>query len=151
MTGTTREQRVGGGLWWNGGTWTIRSVPPEGGALPDTGTPWRRVPGWLMVPLAPVVGGLFVVVLPVVAAVMVVQAVARAAASGGGQAARDLAATVAASPARPGEAHLAGRAGEPAAPTGPGAAAAGPEAGAAASPREPIDEVDAEVQARRTH
>jgi hypothetical protein len=141
MTGTASERKVEGGLWWNGGTWTLRSVPVEGGTLPETGAPWRRVPGWLLFPLAPVVGGAFVVALPVVGAVLVAQAVVKAALAGGGRAARDLAATVAAPATRPGEAHLTGAPGEEqpreAAPAGP-------------RPDEPLDEVDAEVQARRT-
>lgn len=134
MTGTVSERRVEGGLWWNGGTWTIRSVPERGGTLPETGAPWRRVPGWLLFPLAPVVGGAFLVALPLVGAFLVAQAVARRALAGGGRAARELAATVANPSPRPGEAHLTGA---------PGAQPA-PPAGA-----EPLDEVEAEVRVRK--
>lgn len=137
MTGTVSERAVQGGLWWNGGTWSLRSVPEEGGTLPETGAPWRRVPGWLLLPLAPVVGGAFVVALPVVGAIMVARAVARAAVAGGGKAARDLAASVATPAARPGEAHLTGAPGEATPKEAPPGG------------HEPLDEVDAEVRARR--
>lgn len=146
MTGTARHQQVGGGLWWNGDTLTLRSVPEEGGALPVTAAPWRRVPGWLLLPLAPVIGGAFVVALPVVGAVMVAQAVARVVASGGGQAVRDLAHTVAAPAARPGEAHLAGAPDD----LPPGEAAPNQGADDAEAPAgEGLDEAEAEVAARR--
>ena len=42
------------------------------------GAPWRRVPGWLLLPLAPVAGGAFLVVLPVVGAFLVAKAVVEA-------------------------------------------------------------------------
>jgi hypothetical protein len=140
-SGAGGEHRVEGGLWWNGGTWTIRSVPEEGGTLPETGPPWRRVPGWLLLPLAPVVGGAFVVALPLVGAFMVVEALAKVAVGRGSQAAQGLAATVAAPALRPGEAHLTGQAPVP-------EAHAEPPPGEAA-PNGPLDEVEAEVKARR--
>ncbi len=134
MTSTEGEHRVEGGLWWNAGTWTVRSVPVQGGTLPETGAPWRRVPGWLLFPLAPVVGGAFVVALPLVGAFLVVQEVARRVLAGGGRAARDLAATVAAPSPRTGEAHLTGAPGaEPTTPAG----------------AEPLDEVEADVRGRK--
>ncbi len=151
MTSTARQQQVGGGLWWNGGTLTLRSVPAEGGALPVGETPWRRVPGWLLFPLAPVIGGAFVVALPVVGAVMVAQAIARVAVSGGAHAARDLARTVAAPAPRPGEAHLTGQppAGAPGdLPTDEAAPNQGRD-GAEAPAGEDLGEVEAEVAARR--
>jgi len=144
MAGTVSavsERKVEGGLWWNGGTWTIRSVPADGGTLPETGAPWRRVPGWLLLPLAPVVGGAFVVALPVVGAFMVVEALAKAVVGHGGRAARDLAATVAAPAPRPGEAHLTGDAGEAKAP-----GAVPPDE---AAPNGGLDEVEAEIRARK--
>jgi hypothetical protein len=99
------------------------------------------VPGWLLLPLAPVVGGAFVVALPLAGAFLVAQAVARRVLAGGGQAARDLAATVAAPAPRPGEAHLTGQ-------PGPEAVAPEPMAAAPAAPT-PLDAVEAEVQARQ--
>lgn len=151
MTGTVSDRRVEGGLWWNGGTWTIRSVPEAGGTLPETGAPWRRVPGWLLFPLAPVVGGAFVVALPLLGAYLVAEALTRAAVGRGGRAARDLAATVAAPAPRPGEAHLGGPAGagspEPLPPD-----EAAPNQGldeVEASASKELDEVEAEVEARR--
>lgn len=139
MASTSRDRRFEGGLWWSGGTMRLRSVPEEGGPLPEAGAPWRRVPGWLLLPMAPVVGGAFVVALPVVGAVLVARALARAALSGGRRAAGDLAATVAAPAPRPGEAHLTGSPGE-----GPAAPGAGP-----ASPADPLEEVEAAARARR--
>lgn len=152
MTGTARQQQVGGGLWWNGDTFTLRSVPEEGGSLPVSAAPWRRIPGWLLLPLAPVIGGAFVVALPVVGAVMVAQAIARVAVSGGGQAARDLARTVAAPAPSPGEAHLTG---QPPAAGAPGdlpsdeAAPNQGRDGAEGLAGEGLDEAAAEVAARR--
>lgn len=141
MSGTTGERRVGSGIWWNGGTWTLRAVPAEGSTLPDTGAPWRRLPGWALVPLAPVVGGAFVVALPVVGVVFLVQALARRLLAGGGAAARHLAATVATPAARPGEAHLTGA---------PGEAPPGDRPTPEPPPGEtPLDEVEAEVRARK--
>jgi hypothetical protein len=141
MTGTSGERRFEGGLWWNGGTWTIRSVPEEGGALPETGVAWRRIPCWLLLPLAPVVGGAFLVALPLVGTLLLAQAVAKAALAGGRRAGRDLVATVAAPVARPGEAHLTGDEPAPRAPEDlPSDEAA---------PNEGLDEVEEEVQVRR--
>lgn len=141
MTSTSGERRYEGGLWWSSGTWTLRSVPETGGALPEAGDPWRRVPGWVLLPLAPVIGGAFVVALPVVGTLLVVQAVAKAALAGGRRAGRDLAATVAAPAAQPGEAHLTGTEPAPGAPEDLPADEAAPNQG--------LDEVEAEVQARR--
>jgi hypothetical protein len=139
MTVTAQQREVAGGLWWNGGTWTLRSVPGSGGSLPETGAPWRRVPGWVLFPLAPVVGGVFVVTLPVVGALLLAQAIGRRLLAGGSQAARDLATTMATPSSSPGQAHLAGTAGEQP-PRPPGAADATPPAEA------PLDEVEAEVR-----
>jgi hypothetical protein len=141
MTGTSGGQRYDGGLWWSGGTWTLRSVPGDGGALPESGAPWRRVPGWLLLPLAPVVGGAFVVALPVVGALLVAKAAAKAALAGGRRAGRDLVASAAAPVARPGEAHLTG--------DGPAPGAAEDLPPDEAAPNQGLDEVEAEVQARR--
>ena len=140
MTGTTREHEVEGGFWWSGDTWTLRSVQDGGGALPETGAPWLRVPGWVVFPLAPVVGAAFVVALPLVGAFLLAQAAAKQLFAGGRQAARELAATVAARAPRTGQAHLTGgaetRASAPAPPAGPEAA-------------DPVDELKSEVERAR--
>jgi hypothetical protein len=142
MTGTAQQPAVASGLWWNGGTWTLRSVPPPGGSLPETGTPWRRVPGWVLFPLAPVVGGVFVVALPVVGALLVAQAIGRRLLAGGGLAARHLATAVIAPGPSPGLSHLAGSPGEPPPPATEAAGAAPPAVA-------PLDELEAEVRRAR--
>jgi hypothetical protein len=58
---------VKGGFYWNRGTWHLENVEGKTGTLPgDGGTRYVWIPTLLMLLLAPVMGGLFVVFLPFV-------------------------------------------------------------------------------------
>lgn len=58
---------VKGGFYWNRGTWHLENVEGKTGMLPGNGeTRYVWVPTLLMLLLAPVMGGLFVVFLPFV-------------------------------------------------------------------------------------
>jgi hypothetical protein len=101
-----------GGIYWNGRL-AVVTVPAEGGNLPGgSGERYRSVPWALALLVAPVLGGLYVVLLPFVGLGMLAVHAARRIAGGARQGARELAATV--TPGwRPGEAHLTGRRGAP--------------------------------------
>jgi hypothetical protein len=129
MTDATGGQAVRGGWYVDTSRWALRAIPREGGRLPE-GAGWRRVPGWIVLPAAPLVGGLFVVGLPLYGAAALAWALASRALRGAGRAARSVAAAVAPEPA-PGEAHLAGARG--ATPVKPGEAPA-------------LDEVEARIR-----
>jgi hypothetical protein len=61
----TGGDRVKGGFYWNRGTWHLENVEGKTGALPGNGeTRYIWIPTLLMLVLAPVMGGLFVVFLP---------------------------------------------------------------------------------------
>ena len=58
---------VKGGFYWNRGTWHLENVEGTTGTLPGDGnTRYLWIPTLLMLLLAPVMGGLFVVFLPFV-------------------------------------------------------------------------------------
>jgi hypothetical protein len=61
----TGGETVKGGFYWNRGTWHLENVEGKSGTLPGGGeTRYVWVPTLLMLLLAPVMGGLFVVFLP---------------------------------------------------------------------------------------
>jgi hypothetical protein len=117
-----------GGIYWNARRLTMVSVPAEGGALPgDAGDRYRSVHWAVALLVAPVLGGLYVVILPFIGFGMLAAYAWRRAAGGARQGASELAATMA--PGwRPGEAHLTGRPGAPAAEGEVAAGGAGEEA-----------------------
>jgi hypothetical protein len=133
MTDAVGNRQVPGGWYWNPERFELRTVPPEGGTLPGDGARWRRLPGWLLVSAAPLVGGLFVVGLPFYGAAVVARAVAVKALVGASRAARALATALSTRPAT-GEAHLGGKA--PEGPVAPGEAPG-------------LEEVDAEIERRK--
>lgn len=56
---------VTGGFYWNKATWHLENVEGKSGTLPgDSGTRYVWIPTLLMLVLAPVMGGLFVLFLP---------------------------------------------------------------------------------------
>lgn len=60
-------QTVKGGFYWNRGTWRLENIEGKTGTLPgDSATRYLWVPTLLMLLLAPIMGGLFVVFLPFV-------------------------------------------------------------------------------------
>ncbi|HET9551817.1 MAG TPA: hypothetical protein VFP50_02510 [Anaeromyxobacteraceae bacterium] len=131
MTDATVGREVRGGWYVDTSRWSVRAVPRDGGRLPAG--EWRRVPGWAVLPAAPIVGGFFVIGLPLYGAAVLVHAIASRALRGAGRAARSVAAAVAPEPS-PGEAHLSGPAGG--APVKPG--------------EQPgLDEVEARIKARQ--
>jgi len=130
---------VEGGYYWNPRRWTITPVADEGALLPgDAGERYLKVHWALVFLLAPVMGGLFVVLMPFIGFAMLLEwALARAGRllRGG---ARDLGATVA--PGwRPGEAHLTGGPGEP--PRG--------EVAAGGAGEQALEDVAREIEKRR--
>jgi hypothetical protein len=61
----TGGETVKGGFYWNRATWRLENVEGKTGTLPgDAETRYAHVPTLLMLVLAPVMGGLFVVFLP---------------------------------------------------------------------------------------
>jgi hypothetical protein len=61
----TGGDTVKGGFYWNRGTWHLENVEGKSGTLPGGGEArYVWVPTLLMLLLAPVMGGLFVVFLP---------------------------------------------------------------------------------------
>jgi hypothetical protein len=137
MAGFIGDRKVGSGLWWNSRTLELRSVPAEGGTLPDTGDDWHRVPAWWWAPLAPLLGAAFLVVLPVAGAALVSASVAERAFAGGRRIAFDLSHLLAL-PHLTGEAHLTGGAERPA-----------DEGADEAKVAEEPDELEEEIAARR--
>jgi hypothetical protein len=101
--------RVPGGYYWNPRHWSITPVTDEQGTLPGTSSDrFVRIPWGAALLLAPVLGGLFVVLLPFIGLAMFFQWVWTKVTGAAREGARDLAATV--TPGwRPGEAHMTGR------------------------------------------
>lgn len=104
--------RVRAGFYWDRARWTLVTLPGEGGVLPggeERG--YLKVPVPLLLLLAPVMGGLYVLFLPFIGFTMVIGLATRRAVEGIGRALAALLATL--GPAwRPGEAYFAERRGE---------------------------------------
>ena len=67
MFNYTGGETVKGGFYWNRGTWHLENVEGKTGTLPGDGsTRYLWIPTLLMLVLAPMMGGLFVVFLPFV-------------------------------------------------------------------------------------
>lgn len=100
--------RVGAGFYWNVAKWTIETIGKEGNVLPG-GAEHRyvKLPVLLVLALAPVMGGLYVVFLPCIGFAMVLALAARKSAEALTRLFEGLMVTV--SPAwRPGVAYFAG-------------------------------------------
>lgn len=101
--------RVKCGYYWNPAKWEVVTVPKEGGRLPG-GAEERhfRVPIVLLLLLAPVMGGLYVVFLPFIGFYMILRLAGRKAAEALQRALVEVVTTLI--PAwRPGEAYFAGK------------------------------------------
>jgi hypothetical protein len=99
---------VRGGFYWNLSRWTIVTIPKDGGLLP--GHPedrYLKLPVLVLLALAPLMGGLFVIFLPFIGFALVALALGRKAAEVMFAAFRTTAATVAPT-WHPGEAHFTG-------------------------------------------
>jgi hypothetical protein len=105
--------RVPGGYYWNPRRWSITPVREDGSKLPGTAADrYLRVPFALALFLAPVLGGLFVVLLPFIGLALFFQWVFLKVTGSAKAGVRDLAATV--TPGwRPGEVHMTGRSLDP--------------------------------------
>jgi hypothetical protein len=104
--------RVRSGFYWSRSSWTVLTLPREGGVLPG-GEEHRylKVPILLLLGLAPVMGGLYVMFLPFIGFAMVLGLAAKRTAGGLARVAAALMATL--GPAwRPGEAYFAEKRGE---------------------------------------
>jgi len=104
--------RVRAGFYWDRARWTLVTLPGGGGVLPggeERG--YLRVPVLLLLVLAPVMGGLYVLFLPFIGFTMVIGLAAKRGLQGIGRALAALEAALA--PAwRPGEAYFAERRGD---------------------------------------
>ena len=100
---------VKSGFYWNLAKWEIVMVPKEGGVLPGSeGHRYLRMPSLLLLVLAPLMGGLYVVFLPFIGFAMVLSFAGRKTAGALQRAFTGLMTTL--SPAwRPGEAYFAGK------------------------------------------
>lgn len=104
---------VPGGYYWNPRRGSVTTVREDGERLPGTASDrYVRVNGFLALLLAPIVGGLYVVLLPFIGFAMLARWAFRKLTGSAREGARDLAATVA--PGwRPGEVHMTGTAVDP--------------------------------------
>jgi hypothetical protein len=63
----TGGTKVGSGFYWSMGAWDMTMVPAEGGLLPGgTDRTYTRIPTFLFLLMAPIMGALYVVFLPFV-------------------------------------------------------------------------------------
>jgi len=111
MTRHTGGSTVESGYYVNTRSFAVVNVPARGPLPGGPEESFVAVPWPLLLLAAPLVGGAFVLAYPVVGFSMMVYGLARKAAGGAGEAARDLAATMAPGHAV-GEAHLTGKPGE---------------------------------------
>ncbi len=104
--------RVKWGFYWNLAKWEIVMIPKAGGVLPGSeGHRYLRMPILLLLALAPVMGGLYVVFLPFIGFAMALGFAGRKTAGALRKVFMEL--MTALSPAwRPGEAYFAGRRGQ---------------------------------------
>jgi hypothetical protein len=59
------------GFYWNSGNWEVVPMSKEGGELPGASDqPYVRIPALMVLPLAPLMGGLYVVFLPCIGLAM---------------------------------------------------------------------------------
>jgi hypothetical protein len=110
----TANSKVGQGFYWNVGRWELANIGATGGTLPGhDGDRFVKVPLVAALAAAPLFGLVFVMFLPFVGVAMVAAlALKKVGVVLHGGAAR-VAATVAPSPALPGEAYLTGTKNEP--------------------------------------
>jgi hypothetical protein len=100
---------VRGGFYWNLSRWTILTIPGEGGLLPgNSAQTYLKLPVLLLLAIAPLMGGLFVMFLPFIGFAVVALALGRKGAGLALTGFRTTAATVAPTWS-PGEAHFAGK------------------------------------------
>jgi hypothetical protein len=78
MTKAAGGSRVNGGFYWKTRTWEIVTIGDEGGVLEGgPGEAYLRVPTLVLLGLAPLLGGAFVVFLPLVGFVLVLRELGR--------------------------------------------------------------------------
>jgi hypothetical protein len=113
MARYTGGDRVSGGYYWNPRHWSISLVSDRGGELPGTSSDrYLRISWATALLLAPLLGGLFVVLLPFIGLGLFFRLAWRKLTGSAREGARDLAATM--TPGwRPGEAHMTGRSLDP--------------------------------------
>jgi hypothetical protein len=101
--------RVGSGFYWNVSRWSIVTIPKGGGVLPGAAEHrYVKLPVLVLLAVAPLMGGLYVMFLPFIGFAMVGAALARKA---GAIATKTFLTTMATvSPSwHPGEAYFAGK------------------------------------------
>lgn len=129
------------GYYWSLARWEVVTIRKDGGRLPgEASHRYFRLPIALLLLLAPVMGGLYVVFLPFIGFFMVLRLAGRKAAEAAARGFMDVMATV--SPAwRPGEAYFAGRRKAGKANHEPAAPPAGKE--------DPLEKILEEIEAKR--
>jgi hypothetical protein len=101
--------RVKCGYYWNPARWEIVTIPRGGGLLPGGGEQlYLRLPIFLLLLVAPVMGGLYVLFLPFIGFFMILRLAARQGARALQRGFMEVAAALSHS-WRPGEAYFAGK------------------------------------------
>jgi hypothetical protein len=129
--------KVGGGYYWNTGSWEVEVVAPEGGRLAaPEGARYVKVPFPALFLIVPLVGLLFLMFLPFIGFALVAYAIAKKVTGGVKQGATELAATVQPGSFSAGSAYFTGKPGE--------------EEEKAGAPKAPeIDKLEKEIASRR--
>ncbi|MHB8876546.1 MAG: hypothetical protein ACYC8T_22855 [Myxococcaceae bacterium] len=103
---------VKSGYYWNAGNWEFTMIPDDGGLLPGAAEQkYRKVPLFLLLLAAPLIGGLFVMFLPLIGFAMAIGFAAKRIYGGVRNMGQDVAASMGHDMV-PGEAHFAGKGGE---------------------------------------
>jgi hypothetical protein len=129
--------KVESGYYVNTRSFAVVTLPVDGPLPGGEGDRFVRVPWPLLMLVAPVVGGAFVIAYPIFGFSMMVLGLAKKVAGVAGQGAEELAATLAPGHAV-GEAHLTGKRGE------------APKPGEGPAPRDPeVEDLEKEIRERR--
>jgi hypothetical protein len=110
MAKYTGGMQVGGGYYWNPGSWEVEVVSNEGGKLKAAeGAKYVKVPFPVLFLIVPTLGALFLMFLPMIGFALVAYAMAKKLAGVFTQGATELAATVQPGSFAPGSAYFTGK------------------------------------------
>ena len=110
MAKYTGGMQVGGGYYWNPGSWEVEVVSNEGGKLKAAeGAKYVKVPFPVLFLIVPTLGALFLMFLPMIGFALVAYAMAKKLAGVFTQGATELAATVQPGNFAPGSAYFTGK------------------------------------------
>lgn len=95
MARYTGGAKVGGGYYWNTGSWEVEVIPSEGGRLKAVdGARYVKVPFPALFVIVPLLGALFLMFMPLIGFALFAYAVAKKMASAFTKGATELASTV---------------------------------------------------------